>query len=73
MSTIAVMEPVVGKLQWWLRITRRFNMVDPPGWRVFDFAIIRLKEIPEAGGRILPKHYRGIWIRFMFWLPIDHV
>jgi hypothetical protein len=71
MSTVALLEPVIGKRQWWFRITRSFNAIDPPGWRVFDAGIIRLKEIPEAGKPILRKHYSGIWIRFRFWFPID--
>lgn len=73
MSTLAYIEPKVGKLQVWLRILRRVDRIDPPGWFVFDCAIIRLKALPEQGARITPDFYRGVWIRFMFWFPFDRV
>lgn len=73
MSTIAIIEPEVGKIQWWFRVTRRYNVVDPIGWRVLDVAIIKLIEIPEAGGPIQKKHYKGIWFRILFWMPFDSI
>lgn len=71
MSTRAWIHPVVGKLQGWVRIHRSLDRMTPPGWFIFDAAILRFVSLPKEGERIFKEHWRGVWIRFSFWIPFD--
>ncbi len=41
------------------------------GWRVLDFGIFKLKVMPPDGVIPRKENYKGFWIRFRFWLPIE--
>lgn len=63
--------PQIGKMFWLLRITRRYYRMDPPGWFVFECAVVKFLSLPEEGEVIQKRHYKGVWIRFAFWIPFD--
>lgn len=71
MSTRAVIKPVIGKYQSWFRVLRSLDKMFPPGWFVLDVAFLKFVELPQPGEMILRKHWRGVWIRFAFWIPFD--
>lgn len=39
-------------------------------WYEFHIGFLKLKELPPEGEVIQRKHYKGIWIKFMYWFPI---
>lgn len=42
------------------------------GWKVADVGIFKLTSLPDDG--MVPRskrHYKGFWLRFLFWIPID--
>lgn len=41
------------------------------GWRVVDFGIFKLLSLPDDGIRPSRKYYKGFWIRFRIWFPIE--
>lgn len=41
------------------------------GWRVADVGIFKLTSLPDDGIRPNKRHYKGFWLRFRFWLPLD--
>lgn len=71
MSTKAFIRPQIGILQAWVRIHRPLDTMRGYGWFVFDAAILKFVELPEQGSMILPRMWKGIWIRFAFWVPFD--
>jgi len=43
------------------------------GWRVFHFQLLKLIRKPVEGEMIHKKDYKGFWIKFAFWLPIETI
>lgn len=41
------------------------------GWRVGDVGIFKLTSLPDDGMLPNKRHYKGFWLRFSFWLPIQ--
>lgn len=40
------------------------------GWRVFVFALAKIKALPEEGVQLNRKHYTGVIWKWGFWWPI---
>lgn len=41
------------------------------GWNLFEFAIFKITHWPPEGCELRRENYKGFWIKFYFWLPID--
>lgn len=41
------------------------------GWKVFQFGIINLKQLPPQGANIYSEYYKGFIIKFAVWFPFD--
>lgn len=62
--------PEIGK--WWFYFSIKPDYLSRyRGWRRLDLAVIKLHSLPAEGYHIHKEHYRGIWIRFYFWLPFE--
>lgn len=52
-------------------IGRQWCRLDTPGWRVVSIGVFKIHTIPEQGGRLQKKHYRGFRWMFLMWFPFD--
>jgi hypothetical protein len=60
----------IGKWWFFLAIDRDF-IGNYPGWKRFNFAIIKLVSRPPQGSCFTKENYKGFWIKFLFWMPIE--
>jgi hypothetical protein len=66
------MKPLLNKWQLWCRpFEPIFTRFMDGGWHVFDAGIIKIHTMPKEGEALGREHYRGVIIRFSYWLPID--
>jgi len=67
------MKPLLNKWQIFCKPYMRDFMRGDRGWKIFEFGIVKLTQMPEYGQAISSYHYKGFIIRFAYWLPIDSV
>lgn len=65
-------KPILNKWQTTISLQRDYRTMDR-GWKIFEFGIFNLKEIPPQGEMLRSKYYKGFLIRFAIWLPFDMV
>lgn len=41
------------------------------GWRSCWFGIIKLTSFPDEGEMVQNTNYKGMLLRFMYWLPVQ--
>lgn len=61
----------LNKWQFYFNVYRDYAYADPAGWKRFDLFIGKLTSFPEEGVVITKKNYKGIWIKFKFWIPFE--
>lgn len=67
------MKPLIGKWQVFFGVYRNNVGHMEMGWHVLDCGIVKITELPEEGAWLGKNDYKGIWIRFAFWIPFDRV
>ncbi len=65
------MKKTLNKWQVGVKVKRRMDRVDYMGWKQFQFYVLKFTSFPSMGSVVTKKHFKGFWIRFMFWLPFD--
>ena len=63
------MKPIFNKWQFFINHHPCYTRMDY-AWYEFHIAFVKLVDKPAEGEVIQRKHYRGIWIKFMYWFPI---
>ncbi len=61
----------LNKWQIGIKISKSQNRIDPLGWNLFHFYILKFISFPPEGESIAKNNYKGFRIMFMFWLPFD--
>lgn len=67
-------KPEVGKWTRLLRLQSAWTARSwhGAGWYVLEIGCFKTIAIPEVGGCFVRnKHYRGVWLRVFFWLPVE--
>lgn len=64
-------QPVVGRWQFFFSICKDARTLEN-GWFVLGCGIIKITKLPKLGDILGKENYKGIWIRFAFWIPFDH-
>ena len=65
------MKKELNKWQIGIEMKRRMDRMDILGWRQLQFYILKFTSFPPEGSGIIKANYKGFWLKFMFWLPID--
>lgn len=66
-------KPIVGKWQIGVNFRERsWTRMQGDGWRLFRFWCLKIIKIPPPGHLIGPEDYKGFYIKFAYWLPIDN-
>ena len=60
-------ELVVGRWYWGLSVGRTQYRMMEMGWKVFDFWVAKMREIPGDGATFK----LDFQVKFAFWLPFD--
>lgn len=61
---------VVGKWQFVFTGSKDFMRLER-GWYVADVGIFKLTSLPSEGMKPTKRNYKGFWLRFWFWLPLE--
>lgn len=62
------MKREIGIWQWAFNIQADY-MRGGMGWRSIAIGYFKILELPEQGAVLAPGQYKGVLIRFRYWLP----